>query len=309
MDLIKELFALMQNEFWVGFIFVFYIAAFTGSFLNMLIYRLPLMIEMESVELIKNYAKVPGKDVEEIYKKNKGINLFGPRSKCNNCGALIKWFQNIPLLSYLFLKGKCSSCGNKIGIRYFLVEVMTTIMFLFLYQKFGLSVEFLFISVLFAVLFAASIIDINHKILPMSLTLISLYVVYMLNIYGNLPTKIDISDSIVGSVVVYLIIFSFINIYEKIRGIEQMMGRGDFGLFAIGGALYGVSIETINYIFIASCFFGILSFLLVTICAKITNEKKGFDFSTFQMPFGPSISIAIFTPLICPEFISFFTIL
>lgn len=294
----------IQNS-WVAVFIVLYLAAFTGSFLNMLIYRLPIMIEMESVELIKNYAKVPGKEVEDLYKKNKDINLFGPRSKCNSCKNELKWFYNIPIISFLFLRGKCAFCKKSIGFRYIAVEIITVISFMVLYNVYGFTSSLFFLCVIFSALLATSIIDMKHKILPLSLTVITLFSSYFFAIFSE-KSFVNLESSVLGSIFCFILIFSFINLYEFLRKKEQMMGRGDFGLFAIGGALYGFSIESIYYIFVASCLFGILSFLIVSIVAYMLKNKE-INMTSFQMPFGPSISLAIFLPIFEPSIIGMFT--
>lgn len=283
----------------LSYIFIIYMGSFIGSFINMLTYRIPAMLEFEVAEIIKEYASVPGKKVEELYDRNKNINLFGPRSKCPKCSSVLKWYHNIPVFSYVFLRGKCFFCKEKIPLSYFLIEVFSIFIALFIYNLFGFGVSFLLFSLITFTLFSSLIIDLNFKILPQSLTIISLFSSYLFAIYGS-NQFVDINESIYSSIIIYIGIFSFINIYEYIRGIPQMMGRGDFGIYAIGGALLGL--DNFIYIFIVSSLIGLLCFVFLFLCGKF---KKGNNkIKSYELPFGPSIIVTILLPFFFPKVLS-----
>ncbi len=123
-------------------IIVFVFGSAVGSFLNVCIYRMP-----------------------------RGISVVRPRSFCTNCKKTIHWYDNIPLVSYIFLLGKCRNCKAKIAFRYFLVELLSAVGFVFLYQKFDLSFEFFIDSVLMAGLIIATFVDIDFREIPDEVTL------------------------------------------------------------------------------------------------------------------------------------------
>lgn len=200
-----------------------------GSFLNVVIHRLPLMMERswraESAELL-------GVAIEEP----PPLTLSVPRSRCPSCGHQIAWYENIPLLSYLRLGGKCSACKTPISMRYPAVEVLTALLFAACGWRFGARPEVLLWCGLVATLVALALIDLDTQFLPDDLTLPLMWVGIVSAGLGWLPIKL--SASVGGAVAGYLSLWLVFHAYRLIRG-KEGMGAGDFKLLAALGAWMG----------------------------------------------------------------------
>ena len=212
-------------------VFSFIFGIVIGSFLNVLILKLPLN--------------------EPIFIKN--------RSKCPSCNHLIYWYHNIPLFSYLFLRGACSYCGAKISFQYFLVELITGIITLALFLKLGLTLEFAFMSFLFYVLITLSFIDLKYKAVPDYLLLLALFLSFF-------ATSFSIHDSFKnaflfsGAMVLlnFIITFYIQNIKSRILKDESLktqeaLGEGDIPIIAMIGVILGVQ-AGVEAIFLAAFF-------------------------------------------------------
>jgi leader peptidase (prepilin peptidase)/N-methyltransferase len=200
-----------------------------GSFLNVVIHRLPLMMERswraESAELL-------GVAIEEP----PPLTLSVPRSRCPSCGHQIAWYENIPLLSYLRLGGKCSACKTPISMRYPAVEVLTALLFAACGWRFGARPEVLLWCGLVATLVALALIDLDTQFLPDDLTLPLMWAGIVSAGLGWLPIKL--SASVGGAVAGYLSLWLVFHAYRLIRG-KEGMGAGDFKLLAALGAWMG----------------------------------------------------------------------
>jgi len=237
---------------------VFYLAAFIfgsifGSFCNVCIYRLPLS---------KSIAK--------------------ERSFCPSCKSPINWYDNIPLLSFVLLKSKCRTCGNKINFQYFLVELIAAVSFLSIYFIFGTSITtllLLILSVFFIIIF---FIDLKHYIIPNELTFPLMVIGFLKSFDPNLNKAIfpNYINSLIGGLIGYLIIWFIIFVYKKIRN-KEGMGLGDAKLLAVVGFWFGwLSIPFT--IFISS----LVALIFVT--PSVLNKSRNM---TSQIPFGPYIII------------------
>jgi leader peptidase (prepilin peptidase)/N-methyltransferase len=200
-----------------------------GSFLNVVIHRLPMMMERgwraESAELL-------GVEIAE----QAPLTLSTPRSRCPSCGHQITWYENIPLLSYLQLRGKCSACKAPISIRYPAIEVATALLFAACGWRFGARPEVLLWCGLVATLIALAMIDIDTQFLPDDLTLPLMWAGIVSAALGWLPIKLG--ASVGGAVVGYLSLWFVFHAYRLIRG-KEGMGAGDFKLLAALGAWMG----------------------------------------------------------------------
>ena len=212
------------------------------------------------------------------------------RSYCPNCGKTIKWFDNIPLISFILLRGKCRDCNKKISSQYFLVELLSVLSFLFIYYLFGISITsllFAILSIFFIIIF---FIDLKHFIIPNTLTFPLMVIGFIKSFDPNLNTSIfpNYLNSLLGGIIGYLIIWTIIYIYKKFRNIEGM-GLGDAKLLSAIGFWFGwISLPFI--IFISS-----LVALLVVAPSLVNKSKK----MSSEIPFGPYIVIG------CILFISF----
>jgi leader peptidase (prepilin peptidase)/N-methyltransferase len=199
------------------------------SFLNVVIHRLPLMMERswraESAELL-------GVTIEET----PPLTLSAPRSRCPSCGHQITWYENIPLLSYLKLGGKCSACKTPISLRYPAVEVLTALLFAACGWHVGARPEVLLWCGLVATLIALALIDFDTQFLPDDLTLPLMWAGIVSAALGWLP--ITLAASVAGAVAGYLSLWLVFHAYRLIRG-KEGMGAGDFKLLAALGAWMG----------------------------------------------------------------------
>lgn len=200
-----------------------------GSFLNVVIHRMPLMMErgwrMDSAELL-------GVTIDPTPE----ISLSKPRSRCPSCGHAIAWYENIPVVSYLVLRGKCSACKAPISVRYPAIEVLTGVLFAACGLNFGAQPTTLLWCGLCATLVALAFIDLDTSFLPDDLTLPLLWAGVIAAALGW--TRTPLAASVGGAVVGYLSLWFVFHAYRLIRGREGM-GAGDFKLLAALGAWMG----------------------------------------------------------------------
>lgn len=199
-----------------------------GSLLNVIIYRLPIMLEQEWRQ---HYMELVG--IEEELQP--GLNLFLPRSFCPSCKKTVKAWQNIPLLSYLFLRGRCYYCNNSISPRYPLIELGTLLLSLYASWHFGFTLQLPFVFIALWIVICLFFIDLDHQILPDSLTLTLLWTGLIANTYSLFTPLTQAVWSAVGG---YLTLWLFIKLFYFFTG-KIGMGHGDFKLFAAFGAWFG----------------------------------------------------------------------
>ena len=200
-----------------------------GSFLNVVIHRLPLMMERgwrtESAELL-------GVKIDEV----PAVTLSSPRSRCPSCGHPIRWYENIPVVSYLVLRGRCSACGTPISARYPAIEVLTAALFGACGIHFGAQPAVLLWCGLVATLVALAFIDLDTSFLPDDLTLPLMWAGIVSAALGWIP--VTLGASVGGAVAGYLSLWFVFHAYRLIRG-KEGMGAGDFKLLAALGAWMG----------------------------------------------------------------------
>jgi leader peptidase (prepilin peptidase) / N-methyltransferase len=235
---VLELFAAWP-AFFVGTCLVLGLAV--GSFLNVVIYRLPLMLDREwraqCAELASHdpHASTVAAGPQERF------NLVVPRSACPACKTPISALQNIPLISWLVLRGRCARCGAPISVRYPLVELLTGILSAWVAARFGFSLATLAALVLSWFLIALTFIDVDHQLLPDSLTLPLLWLGLTLSLWGpyaGAPVPVDLRSSLIGAVAGYLSLWSVYHLFRLVTG-KEGMGYGDFKLLAALGAWLG----------------------------------------------------------------------
>ena len=235
------------------YIAFFILGSLWGSFSNVCIYRLP----------------------------NNG-NVAKGRSFCPNCKNKIKWFDNIPFFSYLFLKGKCRECSKPISFQYFIVELLSAISFVLIFHIYGASITtllLLILSIFFIIIF---FIDLKHFIIPNVLTFPLMIIGFLKSFDPNLNQTIfpNYINSLIGGLFGYSIIWSIILFYKKIRK-KEGMGLGDAKLMAVIGFWFGwVSIPFT--IFISS------TVALVLVVPSLINQSRKMS---SEIPFGPYIII------------------
>lgn len=205
-----------------------------GSFLNVVIYRLPKMMEQQWAAECAELSGAPGKGAEA--EEPQRFNLLVPRSCCRNCGHQIRWFENIPVVSYLALRGKCAGCGTKIGARYPMVEVATGLLFGWCGWKWGVTPTAFVWCAFCAAVVALAFIDWDTTLLPDDITLPLLW--------GGLiaaalqVTQVSLVSAVWGAVAGYLSLWLVYWAFKLVTG-KEGMGFGDFKLFAALGAWFG----------------------------------------------------------------------
>ena len=251
----------------------FIIGAFIGSFLNVVIHRIPVMLERqwksECQELLN-----PETDTPSLPKYNQSV----PRSHCPACNHQVKVIENIPIISYLFLKGKCSSCGIKISPQYPFVELLTAILTTFIMLKFGFSIQALGGVIFTWFLIALSGIDIKTQLLPDDLTFPFLWLGIIFNIF---TTYTDLTSSVLGAIFGYLTLWSVFHLFKLITG-KEGMGYGDFKLLAALGAWLGW--QSLPLIILFSSAVGAVIGLFM-IVSKLQERSQ-------PIPFGPYLAVA-----------------
>lgn len=248
-----------------------------GSFLNVVIYRLPLMMQAawrsECSALLD--AEQDGKTEQPV---DAPFNLMRPGSQCPACAAPIRAWQNIPVLSFLLQGGKCANCGTSISVRYPLVEIATALLSLLVLWTFGNSIASLYALAFCWALIALTMIDLDHQLLPDDITLPLLW----LGLIANLnATFVDLETAVWGAIVGYLSLWSVYWLFKLITG-KEGMGYGDFKLLAALGAWLGW--QMLPLIIILSSLVGAVLGSLSLIGSKQSQSTP--------IPFGPYLAMA-----------------
>jgi leader peptidase (prepilin peptidase)/N-methyltransferase len=260
-----------------------------GSFLNAAVYRIPIMLEKNWREGCEEYFGKSDTDdaTDAKNEKTEPFNLFVPRSQCPQCGHMITSLENIPVLSYLFLRGKCSSCKTGISLQYPLTELATMLISLLIAWKFGVSVQTVALLLLTWTLITLSLIDLEKMLLPDNLTLPLLWLGIIFNYFG---TVTDLRSSVIGAIVGYLSLWSVYWVFKFITN-KDGFGFGDFKLLAALGAWGGWQVLPFT-IFVSSLLGAVFGILLMII--QRSTESK-------QIPFGPWIALAGFIAILWRE--------
>lgn len=243
-----------------------------GSFLNVLVYRLPLMMQREWRIQAREILDMPAQDEGEPF------NLCWPGSRCPHCGHRIRLWENIPLLSWLLLRGRCSCCAAPISLRYPLVELACGLLSAGLAAYLGWGWPLLLMLVLTWGLLALSLIDWDHQLLPDSLVLPLLWLGLVANAF---EVFVPFSEAFWGAVIGYLLLWSVYWLFKLITG-KEGMGQGDFKLLALLGAWGGWQILPLVIL---------LSSLTGSILGVVLLRLRGQDRHT-PFPFGPFLAIA-----------------
>lgn len=240
-----------------------------GSFLNVVIYRVPVMMERGWTLFAKEHLNLPLAEGE-----GDTFNLMKPDSCCPKCRAPVRAWQNIPIISYLLLRGKCASCGTGISVRYPLVELLTGILFALVAWQYGWSWLTLGGLVLTAFLVALTFIDADTQYLPDSLTLPLIWLGLLFNLSDGL---VSLQSAVLGAVAGYGSLWLLCAVYKLLTG-KTGMGNGDFKLLAALGAWLGISVLPVLVF---------LSALIGLIMAVAARVAKGEYFA-----FGPALAIS-----------------
>jgi leader peptidase (prepilin peptidase)/N-methyltransferase len=214
------------------------IGLLVGSFLNVVAFRVPVMMEMSWREQLSELETQPFTPPPQA--EGKSFNLLWPPSACPSCGAGITPLQNIPVLSYLLLRGRCANCRNPVSLRYPVVEASVAVLSLIVAWVFGPTAQTLAALFFTWTLVALSLIDLDHKLLPDSMTLPLLWAGLLLSLFsfGGEPLFADLKTSVIGAAAGYLSLWSVYQLFKLLTG-KEGMGHGDFKLLAALGAWLG----------------------------------------------------------------------
>ncbi len=272
---------------WLFFSSVFFTGLCVGSFLNVVAYRLPVIMQRDWKIECHQFLELETPQFDD-HTRDLGLSL--PASACPACGHKIRFWENIPVISYLLLRGKCSGCGSGISIQYPLIELMTGLASLTVAYTYGVSLAMLAGLLFTWVLIALTLIDIKTQLLPDNITLPLLWL-GILCAFFELFT--DLQSSVIGAMAGYLILWTVFHLFKLITG-KEGMGYGDFKLLAALGAWCGYTLLP-QIILISSIVGSILGIaMLVT---KYTEKQQ-------PIPFGPYLAIAGWIALLWGEYIN-----
>ena len=264
---------------------VFVLGLVVGSFLNVVIYRLPIMLERdwkahaaEALASVDQASLIPAAETERF-------TLSVPRSACPACNAPITAWQNIPVLSWLMLRGRCAACRNRISARYPLVELTTGLASAGVAGHFGVGAQTACGVILTWALIALTVIDIDHQLLPDDITLpllwLGLLTAVIIGPAASQPLPVAPQDAILGAAAGYLSLWLVFHAFKLVTG-KEGMGYGDFKLFAALGAWLGWKLLPL-IILLSAATGALVGILMIAL--------RGRDRAT-PMPFGPYLAAA-----------------
>jgi leader peptidase (prepilin peptidase)/N-methyltransferase len=243
-----------------------------GSFLNVVVYRLPKMMLRDWKAQAREVLELPAEPQTETF------NLILPHSRCPHCAHKIRAWENLPVVSYLFLGGKCSSCKAPISKRYPLVELACGLLSAFVAWHFGFGWQAGAVLLLSWGLLSMSLIDADHQLLPDAIVLPLLWLGLIVNAFGLFAS---LTDALWGAVFGYLALWCVFWLFKLITG-KEGMGYGDFKLLAMLGAWGGWQILPLTIL---------LSSIVGAVLGLILLRMRNVETST-PIPFGPYLAIA-----------------
>lgn len=280
---------------------VAFMGLFVGSFLNVVIYRLPVMMQNEWRQAMDEMAAEDAAmalqadaddQISDVEPESAGaaehaattdeapekFNLSVPRSRCPQCNNLITWWQNVPVLSYLMLGGKCHNCKTRISPRYPIVELVTMLLSLVVAWQFGPSLQTVVGILTTWFLVAMTMIDFDHQLLPDQLTLPLMWIGLLVSL---IPVFTDVRSAVIGAAAGYVVLWLVFQLFKLITG-KEGMGYGDFKLLAALGALLGWQ-QLPMIILLSSLVGAVVGLTLIAITGRDKN---------IPIPFGPYLAAA-----------------
>ena len=268
----------MEPDIWVPVLAAGFFGLLIGSFLNVVIYRLPKMLEREWAA---GCAELSGQAPPE----QERFNLLVPRSRCQQCGHQIRWYENVPVLSYLALRGKCSACGTAISIRYPMVELVPGLLFAWCVWRWGPNLSGGMWCLFAAMLVAMTLIDWDTTLLPDVLTLPLLWAGLIAADLRWIP--VPLSDAVWGAVAGYMSLWLVYWAFKLATG-KEGMGFGDFKLFAALGAWFGW--QALVPIILMASVIGAVAGIVMKLNSSLREGG--------QIPFGPFLAMAGVTAMV-----------
>ncbi len=281
-----ETWYLMCSSFPLQFGIILVLGLLFGSFLNVVIYRIPKMLMREWEQECQAFlSQTENTEIEKL-------SLWWPASHCPHCKKPIAPWQNIPVLSFILQKGRCRSCKVKISYRYPLVEALTAVILLWVFLVHGFTLTTLGFSLLSLGLIALSFIDLDEQILPDNITLPLLWLGLLFSLSVSF---IRPADAILGAIAGYLLLWLVGGVYKLLRRREGI-GQGDYKLLALLGAWTGW--QTLPFILLLSSVIGAIMGTILILLRRQSMQKP--------LPFGPYLCLAGFSTIIYPHWIQCF---
>ncbi len=250
---------------------IFIIGATVGSFLNVVVYRYPIMLKQEWQAECLSFLNKP------LPKNSSRLNLFFPRSHCTHCKRTLPFWLNIPIFTYLIIRGQCAFCHKKISIKYLLIELVTAFLSVAVFLRYGITPQTGVMLLLTWGLIALSFIDFDNHFLPDSIT----YSLLWLGLFASTHhIFISPKNSIIGAIVGYLFLYAIAKGYILLRK-KEGMGLGDCKMLAMMGAFVGAT--SLLYVVLFSTLFALIISFTLLLFKKIQFNKP--------IPFGPFIAI------------------
>lgn len=271
LESLKQISELLQQNLTFFIVLTSLIGLAVGSFLNVVIYRLPKMMEQEWHQQCRELQGV--ENTEQIK-----FTLATPHSACPSCGHQISAMENIPVISYLVLKGKCRACQANISLRYPLVELLTATLAGLVAWKFGYTTATVFALIFTFALIALTFIDADTQLLPDDITLPLLWLGLLFNLNVGFT---DLHSAVIGAMAGYLSLWSIYWLFKLVTG-KEGMGYGDFKLLAAIGAWFGW--QLLPALILLSSISGAVIGIALILFSKHGRENP--------MPFGPYLAIA-----------------
>ena len=276
-----------QYSPWLFYASILFLGLCVGSFLNVVAYRLPLMMERDWKIECHEFLELKQ---AELTPELLAINLSTPGSACPNCGHKLPFWENIPVISYLFLRARCSSCDTNISAQYPIVELLTGVASLIVANTFGVTMQTIAALLLTWTLIALTLIDLKKQLLPDSITLPLLWLGIFFSFF-NLFT--DLHESVIGAMAGYLILWSVYQLFKLLTK-KEGMGFGDFKLLAALGAWIGYSY--LPQIILMSSVIGSIAGITLIMMGKTKQQQP--------IPFGPYLAVAGWVALLWGESIN-----
>lgn len=281
MNLFENITQLISNNPLLFGTFFFCLGTIIASFFNVVILRYPKVSDYEAASEIKEWLEEKNIATPAQLEDFQKISLSFPSSHCYSCNTPLKWYHNIPIFSYLFLRGKCGHCSAPISIQYPIVEFLGGIIMLFSYLYFtpmGL-IYFIIGSILLMSLYVSASIDFKSLLLPDGITYFLLWFGLALSLFDISILHLSLKEAVAGALTGYLLCRIVSDIGRAIKG-YPVMGNGDLKLLAMLGVFVGI--KGAVFTFFAAPFFGILFWLVF----KITKNGNR------MIPYGPSLILA-----------------
>ena len=269
-----EILTVFKHEQWLFYTAIVLFSLCVGSFLNVVIYRLPVMLERDWRQQCREFLDLDASTGTEEVK----ISLASPASTCPSCGHSIRAWENIPVISYLILGGRCSSCKASISLQYPAIEAITALLSVAVAWRFGVSVQTAGGLLFTWILIALTMIDVHKQLLPDSLTLPLMWLGLIFALYD---TYTSLHASVIGAIAGYLVLWTVFHVFKLFTG-KEGMGFGDFKLLAAMGAWMGWTM--LPQIILVSSVVGAIAGSIMLVTGKARSQQP--------IPFGPYLAIA-----------------